>query len=74
MQSARFYHNLREKAKVVDYGSHNVFEDKANQRLLEKKKEEWRRERELQELNDKVREMEDISRAVKSNIEYQYRD
>jgi hypothetical protein len=42
MERAKFYNELKERSKMVDYGSHRVFEDKHNKGLVEKKKEEWK--------------------------------
>ena len=38
MRRVKFYHDLREKSKVVDYGSHKIIEEKANGRLLDRKR------------------------------------
>ena len=32
------YHGIREKAKIIDYGSHEAFEAKLNKSLVDKKR------------------------------------
>ena len=51
MQRQQYYADLRERARKADYGSHKDVENLANKRLLDKKREEWKRERDLVEMN-----------------------
>lgn len=69
-----YLQRLKQKAATIDYGSHDSFQKNYEKTLLQRKKEEWEREKESLERIKQSQQYELEKNRLKHSLENNYRD